>query len=35
LISMFGLKNMCEYLSEESFINKVKTYSNDMMDTMM
>ena len=35
MISMFGLKNMCEYLSKESFIVKLKNYTKSLQEQYM
>ena len=33
MLSMFGLKTMCEYLSKEDFINKLKKYTKSIQDS--
>jgi predicted unusual protein kinase regulating ubiquinone biosynthesis (AarF/ABC1/UbiB family) len=35
MISMFGLKTMCEYLSKESFIIKLKNYTKSLQEQYM
>ena len=35
MISMFGLKTMCEYLSNESFIIKLKNYTKSLQEQYM